>query len=162
MALHYSTERHEWLPVQVPLLLQPLLCLPCLVSGKRPQSLADPSVAASTLSPCVGSSCPEQLFYGQMGKAKRELYVAQVVNLALFLVSLLTLYESSSVTDPYCCAKDSLVCPYCQGSFQRGYCLFPSIFSPLSSWESLAGFCSWQPLPGYSRPHSLREGRFWV
>lgn len=113
MVLHYSTERHKWLPVQVPLLLQPLLCLPCLVSGKRPQSLADPSVAASTSSPCAGSSCPELLLQRQMGKANRELYVAQEVNLALFLVSLHTLYASSSVTDPYCHAKDSLVCPYC-------------------------------------------------
>lgn len=100
MVLHYSTERHKWLPVQVLLLLQPLLCLPCPVSGKRPQSLADLNVAASTLSPCVGSSCPELLLQGQMGKANRELYVAQVVNLALCLVSLLTLYASFSVTDP--------------------------------------------------------------
>lgn len=131
MVLHYSTERHKWLPVQVPLLLQPLLCLPCLVSAKRPQSLADPSVAASTLSLCVGSSSPELLLQGQMGKADRELYVAQVVNLALFLVSLLTLCASSSVTDSYCHAKDSLVCPYCQGRFQREHCLFPWVFSPL-------------------------------
>lgn len=144
------------------LLLQPLLCLLCLVSGKRPQSLADPSVAASTLSPWVGSICPELLLQGQMGKANRELYVAQVVNLALFLVSLLILYASSSVTDPYCRAKDSLLSLLPGELLKRALPLSMGFLSTQSSWENLAGSCSWQPLPGYSRPLSLREGRFWV
>lgn len=101
MGPHYSTERQEQLPVQVPLLLQPPPCSPCPVSGKRPQSLADLSVAASTLSPRAGRSCPEPLLHcqGQM-EANRELCVAQVVHLALSLVSLLTPFASFGVTDP--------------------------------------------------------------
>lgn len=162
MVLHYSTERHKWLPVQVLLLLQPLLCLPCPVSGKRPQSLADLNVAASTLSPCVGNSCPELLLQGQMGKANRELYVAQVVNLALCLVSLLTLYASFSVTDSYCRAKDNLGSWLPEELWKRVLPLSMGFLSTQSSWERMAGSCSWQPLPGYSRPHCLRERRFWV
>lgn len=83
----------------------------------------------------------------------RELHVAQVVNLALLLVSLLTLYASSSVTDPYCHAKDSLVSLLPGELLKRLLPLSMSFLSIQSSWESLAGSCSWQPLPGYSRPH---------
>lgn len=95
-----------------------------------------------------------------MGKANRELYVAQVVNLALFLVSLLTLYASSSVTDPYCCAKDSLLSLLPGELVKRVLPLSKSFLSSQSSWENLAGSCSSQPLPGYSRLLSLREERF--
>lgn len=74
----------------------------------------------------------------------------------------LTLYASSSVTGPYCHAKDSLVA-LLPGEFsKRVLPLSMGFLSTQSSWERMAGSCSWQPLPEYSRLHVLREGRFWV
>ena len=134
MGPHYSTERQERLPVQVPLLLQPLLCSPCPVSGKKPQSLVDLSVAASTLSPRAGSSCPELRLpcQGQMGKANRELCMAQVVHLALFLCPC-SLRLQAPVLLTLSVMPRTTWCPYCQGSFGTGYSLLPWVFCLLTA-----------------------------